>query len=181
MSVVVKRMMFFCAVALFVFSMVMPVWASTAITPKEEQKSASYEEIFQDPKSLFKLARNRLLKAQSEIIKQANDAKSRVEIILAEYTKLNANEQIPDAELDNLRRDLYKVKESQKAVTVIINEVKAVMDQELDPEVNLNSPEYLNKLTAVYNEKAALLEKEAEILGRIAKPIEETQTTTNAV
>jgi hypothetical protein len=181
------------AVVFFLLMMfTVPVWgnqsvegaAETVGTPAESQVKGSEtkgseteREAFKDPRSLFKDARKRLLQAQSEIVKQANDAKNRVELILTEYLEATVNKSGSDTNIEDLKKDLDKVKESQKNVTVIIKEVKTVLDQELDPKANLNSPDYLQTLTVVYIEKAALLEKEAEILSKIARPPGEIDIT----
>ncbi|MDR1204280.1 MAG: hypothetical protein LBL26_02205 [Peptococcaceae bacterium] len=164
-----------------------PVWgtqspegaAETVSAPAESQVKGSEtgQEAFKDPRTLFKEARKRLLQAQSEIVRQANDAKNRVELILNEYLESVANKTGFDTNIEDLKKDLEKVKESQKNVTGIIKEVKTVLDQELDPKANLNSPDYLQTLTVVYIEKAALLEKEAEILSKIARPPGEINIT----
>jgi hypothetical protein len=177
------------AAVVFLLTMfAVPVWAnqnpegaaetvSMSVNEKDQESQAKAlgapQEavvVSKDPRSLFKEARKRLLQAQSEIVRQANDAKARVESILNEYLESIANKSGSDTNIDDLKKDLEKVKESQKNVTEIIKEVKTVLDQELDPKANLNSPEYLQTLTVVYIEKAALLEKEAENLSKIARP-----------
>jgi hypothetical protein len=184
MKSIVKKTGIVAAVFLLIL-FVLPIWANQGLDGGGENTVVSVgekvqgtqtkteeaaQEAFKDPRSLFKEARKRLLLAQSEIVRQANEAKNRVELILNEYLESAANKMESDTNIDDLKRDLEKVKESQKNVTGIIKEVKTVLDQELDPRVNLNSPDYLQTLTAVYIEKAALLEKEAGILSKIARP-----------
>jgi septum formation inhibitor MinC len=178
---IVKKVSIFMAVV-FMMILAIPVWAYDNLTGTEikvmsvekiSDENLDLSEPFKDHRSLFKEARKRLLQAQSEIVKQANDAKSRVEHILIEYGELNVIKSVTSTDLDDLKRDLDKVKESQKIVSSIIKEVKMVLDQELDPKTNLNAPEFLQRLTGIYNEKSAQLEKEAENISKIAKPLNE--------
>ena len=108
-----------------------------------------------------------------EVVKQANDAKARLEEQMAGATDAKSQDKLAES----LKKDLETIKEANKALNTILSDIltatsvkgvqeeaPAAAEQELPQD-----REYLNQLAILYQEKSQQLEAVIESLAEVGQ------------
>lgn len=142
----------------------------------EENDKLTVEELYKKVKE----QRDKLLESRLEVVKQANDAKSRIEDLIAKASDAKSQAKLADS----LKKDLETIKEANKILNTILSDIVTATSESSDDESKdqpkvarykavtsagsdkeaLPSREYLNKLALLYKEKSFQLAKVIESL-----------------
>lgn len=152
-------------------------------TATEEDKSLLDENDKLTVEELYKKVkeqREKLLENRLEVVKQANDAKARVEDLIARNADVKGQAKLAEA----LKKDLEVIKDANKTLNTILSDIltataegeeesggqvagyKAVTSAGGGKEI-MPSREYLNKLALLYKEKSFQLAKVIESLSNV--------------
>ena len=149
-------------------------------TATEEDKSLLDENDKLTVEELYKKVkeqREKLLENRLEVVKQANDAKARVEDLIARNADAKGQAKLAEA----LKKDLEVIKDANKTLNTILSDIltaTAEGEEESGGQVAgykavtsakeiMPSREYLNKLALLYKEKSFQLAKVIESLSNV--------------
>lgn len=142
----------------------------------DENDKLTVEELYKKVKE----QREKLLENRLEVVKQANDAKARVEDLIARNADAKGQAKLAEA----LKKDLEVIKDANKTLNTILSDIltataegeeesggqvagyKAVTSAGGGKEI-MPSREYLNKLALLYKEKSFQLAKVIESLSNV--------------
>jgi hypothetical protein len=176
-----KRLWFIFGLIFCLTAAALPLWAgetgAAAPLAPAAVKEISIPKLYERVKE----ARQTLLENRLEVVRQANEAKLRLETLLGD-TGRQDNLQRPEPE--TLKKDLEAVKEAQKVLMTMLSDIlNTAMQGEAEktaagegkpkalgavsPEEALPSREYLESLIVLYEEKNAQLLKVIDSLSGI--------------
>ena len=135
----------------------------------EEKESLTLEELHQKVEE----QRDKLLENRLEVVKQANDAKARLEEQMAGATDAKSQDKLAES----LKKDLETIKEANKALNTILSDILTAtsvkgVQEEAPAAAEQELPQdrkYLHQLAILYQEKSQQLEAVIESLAEVGQ------------
>jgi hypothetical protein len=110
--------------------------------------------------------RAKLIEAQTEVVSQANDAKLRVEEILKQ--SITEKKALSTEQVEKLKKDLEIIKSNQEIINTVLADISAAA---ADMDEVVPTKDSINKLIALYSDKAVQLNEVAKSLAGVASKI----------